>query len=114
MARFAVFALLGASAVCAAAPVPPPTEKEKIEQLWGTIHAPSEKYEFTLSGRALTIRTAGEPTDLAFAGTPLVQPHVSRTVNGDFEATVRVIAAATPNPKVKYAEGAPASRAGIF
>lgn len=114
MARFAVLALFGASAVCAAAPVPPPTEKEQIEKLWGKIHAPTEKYEFAPVGRTLTIRTAGEPTDLAFAGTPLVQPHVSRTVNGDFEATVRVVAAATPNPRVKYAEGGPASRAGIF
>jgi hypothetical protein len=114
MCRAAFILVLSVSAAVVAAPVVPPSEKELIAKHWGKVHAPSEKYEFKLDGRRLTIHTAGEQTDPAFAGTPLVHPRVSRTVNGDFEATVRVIAAATPNPTVKYVQGSPATRAGLF
>jgi hypothetical protein len=94
--------------------VPPPSERQKIEKLWGKIHAPSEKYAFKLDGRNLTIRTDGVPTDGAAVRNHSMHARVARTVTGDFAATVRVLAADLPDWKSQYADSWPASRAGIF
>jgi hypothetical protein len=112
--RRAVPLLLLVPVIALAAPIPAPSEKEQIAKLWGKVYAPSDKYEFKLNGKALTIRTAGEPTHEAFAGKPSTIPRVSRTVTGDFEATVKVMDAAFPNAKGKYEAGGPDLRAGLF
>ena len=92
-----------------------PTEKEQIAKLWGKTVAASDRCEFKLKGKALTIRTAGEPARNAFwGGGPVTMPHVTRTVTGDFEATVKIAAAAAPERTAKYEHGWCASRAGLI
>jgi hypothetical protein len=113
LSRSIVLFVLLLPIVAAAAPVPPPTEQEQIAKLWGKIHAPSDKYEFKLNGKALTIRTAGEPAQEAGVDNSATIPYISRTATGDFEATVKLTAAATPDPKTRYQHGMPESRAGI-
>src|SRR5437764_15408378 len=86
-----------------AAPVPPPSEKEQIARLWGKTVAPSDKYEFKLDGKLLTIRTAGEPARNAFwGGGPETMPRVTRKVTRDFEATVTDVAAPAPSRTAKF------------
>ncbi|MCI0703326.1 MAG: DUF1349 domain-containing protein [Planctomycetia bacterium] len=108
-----LFALL-VPATLLSAPIPPLSEKQKIERFWGKIHAPTDKHEFKLDGRHLTIRTDGEPTDKPSVCNHTMHPRVARTVTGDFEATVRVVAAAIPDVKAKYPNNWAASRAGMF
>ena len=112
--RRVVFPLVLLAGVAGAAPVPRPDARAQIEAVWGKPFARSEKYEFKLDGRNLTIRTAGEAILRPFPKKPPVIPRTHRPVSGDFVATVRVVAAAAPDPKANYEEGAPASRAGIL
>ncbi len=98
-----------------AAPVPAPSEKEQIAKLWGKTVAASDKCEFKLNGKLLTIRTAGEPARNSFwGGGPVTMPHVTRTAKGDFEATVKVVSAAAPERTAKYEHGWCATRTGLF
>jgi hypothetical protein len=113
MTRAALFALVLASAAVAA-PVPPPSERERIAKQWGKVHAPSDKYQFKLDGRNLTIRTDGEPTDKPSVCNHSMHGRVTKTVTGDFQITVRVVAAALPDLNARYPDGWPASRAGLF
>ena len=95
-----------------AAPVPPPGEKEMIARHWGTTKGNGE---FTLSGKQLTIRSGGEPTHKSvhfIAGNAERIPHTTRTVTGDFEATVRVADASAPNDSAERDD--PVTRAGLF
>jgi hypothetical protein len=107
------FMIYMAPIVALAAPVPPPTEKEQIAKLWGKTIAPSDDYEFKLNGKALTIRTTGEPTLRGTPDRPETIPRVCRTVKGDFQATVRLVALASPNPKAEYDRGIRETRAGL-
>ena len=96
----------------ATAPVPAPSEKELIAKHWG---ATKGNGEFALGGKQLTIRSAGEPSHrfvhFITVGTERI-PHTTRTVNGDFEATVRVVDASAPNNTAQRDD--PATRAGLF
>jgi hypothetical protein len=113
--RAAVFALLlSAAAFAVAAPVPPPSEREKIAKQWGKTVAPSDGYQFKLDGRNLTIRTNGEPTDQRSVCNHSMHPRVTKTVTGDFQITVRVVSAALPDLNARYPQDWPASRAGLF
>lgn len=88
-----------------AAPVPPPSEKERIAKLWGKTEGEGE---FELDGRRLTIRTVGKPA----RGTDM--PRATRTVKGDFEATVTVADAAPPGKGYRHEDLWPDTRAGAF
>src|SRR5438105_3418088 len=114
MLRTATFLAFIPATLAVAAPVPPPSEKEQLAKLWGKTFAASDKYEFSLVGKQLTIRTAGEPTRRATPGTESTIPRVGRTATGDFEATVRVVSAPAPLRTEKHEEWWPASRAGLF
>lgn len=112
MRRFAPLLVLGACAALApAAPVPPPTEKELIAKLWGTTEGAGE---FALKGKELTLRNAPEPAQGLIKSAAPTVPRAFRTVTGDFEATVKLIEAGTPNKDAKHADSWPASRAGLF
>lgn len=113
MNRFALI-LLCAPAAAVAAPVPPPGEPERLAQIWGKPFARSEKYQFKLDGRFLTIRTADEAVCRPFYGRPPAIPRTHRPVAGDFVVTVRLVSAAAPDPRANYEEGVPASQAGIL
>ena len=63
MSRVACFLLLF-TPLALAAPIPPSSEKERIEKLWGKIVSPG-RCEFKLNGKALVIRTAGQPAGRA-------------------------------------------------
>jgi hypothetical protein len=107
------FALATLATVAPAAPVPPPGEKELIAKQWGTTKGNGE---FTLSGKQLTIRSDGQPTRGSvhyIDGSTERIPHIFRPVTGDFEATVRVVDASTPNDNAAHRD-APETRAGIF
>src|SRR5207244_13618205 len=79
----------------AAAPVPQPGEKEQIEKLWGKVVSPAKECEFKLSGKALTIRSSGQPArGLRNDNDPIAR--VAKTVAGDFEMTVKVADATPP------------------
>src|SRR5437868_2088893 len=93
----AALSLLLVAPVLVAAPVPPPSEKEQIEKLWGKIVTPSDQCEFKLDGKSLTIRTDGPPIrglidDLGGANR-CKMPRVVRTEYGDFEMTVKLTSA---------------------
>jgi hypothetical protein len=105
--------LLFAPVLAAAAPVPPPSEKEQIEKLWGKIVSPAAECEFKLAGKALTIRTAGQPArGLRTEKEPI--PRVSRTVVGDFEMTVKVADSTPPARHARHTDSWPWTRAGLY
>jgi hypothetical protein len=111
--RVAVIAALVSAAAVIAAPVPPPSERERIQKLWGKVVSPSADCEFKLSGTALTIRTAGQPArGLRTEKEPIAR--VARTVAGDFELTVKVIEATPPGREAKHNDSWPWSRAGLY
>jgi hypothetical protein len=105
--------LLAAPVLAVAAPVPPPGEKEQIEKLWGKIVSPAKECEFKLAGKALTIRTAGQPARGLRTETETI-PRVAKTVAGDFEMTVKVADATPPNREAKHNESWPWTRAGLY
>jgi hypothetical protein len=105
----AVLAVLSVT-VASAAPVPPPTEQELIAKLWGKTAGAGE---FELSGKRLTLRTAGQPARGHIHGKGMNMPRTGRTVTGDFEVTVRVTDAAPPNPNNKHEDAWPGTRAGL-
>ena len=113
MTRPALLLLL-ITPVLYAAPVPRLTEKEQIEKNWGKVFAPSKKCEFKLDGTSLTIRSDGEACFGFSEGADSKMPRVTNTVSGDFEVTVTVKAAATPNPDVEREDSWPWTRAGVF
>jgi len=105
-------ALTFALPALATAPVPPPSEKEVLAKHWG---ATKGSGEFTLGGKQLTIRSTGEPSRRSvhfIAGNTERIPHTTRTVKGDFEATVRVVDVSPPNNTAQPDD--PATRAGLF
>jgi hypothetical protein len=106
--------LLLITPVIGAAPVPTLSEKDQIEKNWGKVFAPSKKCEFKLDGTALTIRTDGEACFGFGDGADSRMPRVTNAVSGDFEVTVTVKAAATPNPDVEREDSWPWTRAGLF
>ena len=113
MLRLAPLLLVAGSAGIAA-PIPPPTEKEQIARHWGQTNAPSGDYQFKLHGKALTIRTAGEPVRGLIQGAQVTMPRVTRTITDDFEMTVKVAAAAAPTRDPKHQDAWPTTRAGLF
>ncbi|MCI0703330.1 MAG: DUF1349 domain-containing protein [Planctomycetia bacterium] len=107
-----VATMLGVLAV--AAPAPPPSEKELLARYWGKAVSASDKYEFSLVGKQLVIRTAGEPARGLKFKAKANMPHVTRTLKGDFVATVKVLDATAPNRNVKHEEVKSSTRAGLF
>jgi hypothetical protein len=97
------------------APVPPLSEKELIAKYWGKVYIPSDKYVFKPSkdGKALTIRTAGEPAIEGFLDRRSTIPRAYRTVTGDFEATVKLVEASMPGRDAKCEMGQREVRAGL-
>jgi hypothetical protein len=114
MARSLVLLACVCSAFATAAPVPPPSEPERIAKYWGKTEGQGE---FELKGKQLTIRAAGQP-DLGLIGllgnNPITVPRASRTVTGDFEMAVTVADAALPNREAKHNDAWPGTRAGLF
>lgn len=96
--------------VAAAAPVPPPSEKEQITKLWGKTEGGGE---FELSGKQLTLRTAGQPARGFIHGTQMSMPRTTRSLSGDFEVTVKVADADAPDPKARHENSWPGTRAGL-
>lgn len=95
-----------------AAPVPPPSEKERIAKLWGKAEGEGE---FELKGKQLTIRTTvGKPVYGMIWREQLNMPRATRIVKGEFEATVAVIDAALPAAKNKHEDVWPGTGAGVF
>ncbi|MBY0457205.1 MAG: hypothetical protein K2V38_07700, partial [Gemmataceae bacterium] len=70
-----------------AAPVPPPTEKQLLAELWGATDGPAD---FALVGRQLRIRAATLPTPWFLSGGRMNAPRTARAVAGDFEVTLKV------------------------
>jgi hypothetical protein len=105
--------LLVAPVLAVAAPAPPPSEKEQIEKLWGKIVSPAAECEFKLAGKALTIRTAGQPARGLRTENETI-PRVAKTVAGDFEMTVKVASATPPGREAKHTDSWPWTRAGLY
>src|SRR5947209_3592205 len=111
MLRAAVLlAFVSAVPVAAGAPVPPPSEKDRIAKVWGKTAGDGE---FELKGTQLTLRSAiGKPNrDFAW-GERLTVPRAGRVVSGDFEITVRVLDASAPGKDVKHDGHAAETNAG--
>ncbi len=114
MPRFAVLLAVVIASVAVGAPVPPLSEKELLAKHWGKTEGQGE---FELTGKRLTIRTAVPPDQGLISvinGGRLTMPRVTRTVVGDFEATVTVADAALPGKDAKHADAYPNTRAGLF
>ena len=111
MLRAAVLAASVCAGVVAAAPAPPPSEKELLATLWGEAEGQGE---FELKGRRLTLRTVGQPARGFIHRDRMNMPRATRAVSGDFEATVTVTDAAPPNPKNKHEDSWPGTRAGLL
>jgi hypothetical protein len=94
-----------------AAPVPPRPEKERIAKYWGKTEGEGE---FELKDGRLTMRTIGKPARGVFYRDSMNMPRATRTVTGDFEATVTVTDAALPAAKHKHEDAWPGTRAGLF
>jgi regulation of enolase protein 1 (concanavalin A-like superfamily) len=88
-------------AVALAAPVPKETEAEKIKRLFGTPADPEKDCKFTLDGEKLVLRTPEASHVFGFGNGIGNAPRVTRTVEGDFVATVR-IRMAPPQPPQPY------------
>ena len=70
---------------------------------------------FELAGKRLTLRTLGQPAlGHRFGGEHMNMPRVTRTVRGDFEATVTVLNATPPNRNARHVGSGPDTRAGLF
>ncbi len=111
MLRAAVVVASVCAGAAAAAPVPPLSEKETIVKLWGKTEGQGD---FELKGKQLTLRTLGQPARGFIHGKRMDMPRTTRVVRGDFEATVAVSDATPPNPKNKYEDSWPGTRAGLF
>ena len=98
--------------VVVAAPVPPPSEKERLAKLWGKTEGQGE---FELAGKQLTVRsTIGRPNrDFAWGQRPSA-PRTKHVVSGDFEITVCVLEASAPNKDAKNDAGAAETTAGLY
>lgn len=111
-----LLALVSAASLCAA-PVPAPSEQELLAKHWGKTEGNGE---FELKGKQLTIRTATPPSRglIGIIGggdtTRVTVPRVTRRVSGDFEATVVVADAATPDKGAKHEGSYPETRAGLM
>jgi hypothetical protein len=109
-------ALVSAASLCAA-PVPAPSEKELLAKHWGKTEGQGE---FELKGKQLTIRTATPPSRglIGIIGggdtVRITMPRVTRSVSGDFEATVVVTDAAPPDKNAKHEGAYPETRAGLL
>lgn len=87
MIRFALLVMFAPVAV--AAPVPKPTEKQKIERWYGTIENPKGDCQFALTRDGLTVTLpADEVRDVTDEAD--TAPRLVREVAGDFVLTVRV------------------------
>lgn len=109
MYRFAPLLLFVPVAVVAA-PVPPPSEQEVVAKLWGKTAGAGT---FELSGKQLTLRTAGQPARGFIYREGMTMPRATRLVTGDFVATVRVADADPPDPKARHEDAWPGTRAGL-
>jgi hypothetical protein len=110
----AVVVLACVSAAVAAAPVPPPGEKELVAKLWGKTEGQGE---FELKGKQLKIQTFLRPDTGLIAVMSRGQytmPRAERSVSGDFEVTVKVADAARPNRNAEHVDAWPGTRAGLF
>jgi len=109
-------ALVSAASLCAA-PAPAPSERELLARHWGKTEGNGE---FSLAGKQLTIRTATSPSHglIGIIGggdtTRITMPRATRSVSGDFEATVVVTDAAPPDKNAKHENSFPDTRAGLM
>ncbi|MCI0703329.1 MAG: DUF1349 domain-containing protein [Planctomycetia bacterium] len=107
-----LFVLFSVAVAAVAAPAPPPSEKQLLAKHWGTTEGWGE---FTLAGKQLTIRSnSGAPTRGINHRDRMNMPRATRTVVGDFEATVKVLDATAPNKDSKHEYIWPMTRAGLF
>lgn len=113
MNRVAVVLLLVAPVAAVAAPIPALSESEQIAKFWGKTFGYSQDDEFKLTGKTLTIRTAGQPHEGLINGERNKTARVSRTIAGDFEVTVKVLDSTPPNTEVKHTGAYPWTRAGL-
>jgi hypothetical protein len=112
MLRAALFVFVSAFATAvAAAPVPRASEKELIARHWGKTEGPGE---FELNGKQLTLRSVGQPTQGLIKSDGKAVPRATRTVSGDFEATVKLLDASPANKDAKHSDAWPGTRAGLF
>ena len=111
MLRVVVLVALVFVAGVGAAPVPPPSEKERLAKLWGKTDGVGE---FELNGKQLTLRTIGQPARGYIHGKGMNMPRATRTVSGDFEVTVKVADATPPNPMNKHEDAWPGTRTGLL
>ncbi len=111
MLRVAALLAFAFTTIAVAAPVPPPSEKELIAKYWGKTEGPGE---FEIKGKQLTLRSVGQPTRGLIKSSANTVPRTTRTVKGDFEATVKVLDASPANKDSKHEESWPGTRAGLF
>ncbi len=114
MLRFVPLLALVSGAAALAAPVPRPSDKELIATHWGKTDGQGE---FELVGKQLTIRSAIEPSRGLIAVISNGQanvPRATRTVSGDFEATIKILDTTLPNKDAKHTDAYPATRTGLF
>jgi hypothetical protein len=86
-------------AVVLASPVPKETEAEKIRRLFGTPADPDKDCRFELDGDKLILRTPEAGHVFGFGTGIGNAPRVTRTVEGDFVATVRIRMSPSRPPK---------------
>ena len=108
MPRTAFLVLLLAPPVAglAAAPVPPPTEAERIRQRYGVPDEAAAACALKLTGTELTLRTPGPPRPGGF--------RITRTVTGDFDLRVRLDRLDTPVRDVPNPRSSTETQAGLF
>ncbi|QJW99620.1 hypothetical protein [Frigoriglobus tundricola] len=94
-----------------AAPVPPPTEKERFAKEWGKTYGASE---FELRGKQLMVRTTtGKPTVDQWQDEVVGEPRTALVVKGEFEITVRVLDVVPPRKDAKNV-GVVTTFAGLY
>ncbi len=84
----ALLVLFAIPAIALAAPVPKETEADKIKRLFGATVDPEKNSKFSLDGEKLVLRVTDAPHLMQLGD--LSAPRVTRTVEGDFTASVRI------------------------
>ncbi|MCS6865981.1 MAG: hypothetical protein RMJ56_14630 [Gemmataceae bacterium] len=96
----------------AAAPAPPPTDKELIARYWGRVEGDAE---FHPDGQRLTLRlTSGRPNHQFRWTEKTTIPRTVQTVRGDFEMTVRILDALPPLPESRSDYPSLETNAGLY
>lgn len=103
---FLVLLLAPPLAGLTAAPVPPPTEAERIRQLYGAPDEAAAACALKLTGTELLLRAPGPPRPGGF--------RITRTVTGDFDLRVRLDRLDAPTRDVPNPGGGTETRAGLF